>query len=559
MTFIATALFSIDIVKLSNIVINETNSAKIYILFIIFLIIIFLIFITMLIYIIIDVKRFNFTNKLLLIHLRLKEESLKKNNLYIILCKLLHIFRAQSVIYYHTRMYMFFVKYEVIKWYIYKYSFISFVKEVFSIKFDKIDIFLLSYYYRWLVFNDSSDMREELRLIRLKENNIKIFLIKKIKGIKPTEKLSEKQINIEEILNILKSKEYKDLLKKNKYYINLQNIKKKCNKQLKINGSLMKNIEKNIYYFKFSNFYFKLSSIFFHYSLILFWLLTTTKVWFTDLKIKLVEPFIKIHSKYLIFQGVDNVTLRRKIVYQNNSTRDLQGHSKVITDEELDKYEFGRKLKYQYHFKTDEYSETDWYINRDNQVWAHYSGTGLFDKREHGLQTYHSYISRTDWGSELTFDLIKLEFPQLKKILENYNYIGYPEGLLDYAISIGYYIENAIIFKYHIIVIDYYDVDSSTTTPLVINFSLVFLLVLFQIWSVITFILISRKVQIIVKEYHFYFTMTFLFSIFFYLVTFIPYFDHNFIIDSWIYIIKLPFTYLKFNINDLQFIYILIC
>lgn len=400
MTFIATALVTIDIIKLLNIVINRTNSSKIYMLFIVIFFIIFFIIFIIIIGIVVDIKQHNFADELLLVNLKLKEEKLKKNSFYVMLCKLLHIFKVQSVIYYHTRMYMFFVKYEVMKWYIYKYGFINYIKEVISIKFDKIDIILLSYYYRWLVLYDSSEMREEIRLNRERENAIKISIIKKIRGI-TTEEITLKEQNTEEILNIIKSKEYKDLLENNQEYINIQLIKKKYNEQIKINGTLNTNIEKNIYYLKFSNFYFKLNHIFFHYSLILFWLLTTTKIWFIDLKIKLVDPYIKAHSKYLIYQTTDNVTLRRKIDYQNNSTFELMGHSKTVEPKNnyyQNNIPLKNRVKYKYHFRTDGYSETSWYVNRDNQVWGHYSGTGLFSKKERGLQTSHSYISRTDWG-----------------------------------------------------------------------------------------------------------------------------------------------------------------
>lgn len=559
MTFIATALFTIDIIKLLNIVINRTNSSKIYMLFIVIFFIIFFIIFIIIIGIVVDIKQHNFADELLLVNLKLKEEKLKKNSLYVMLCKLLHIFKVQSVIYYHTRMYMFFVKYEVMKWYIYKYGFINYIKEVISIKFDKIDIILLSYYYRWLVLYDSSEMREEIRLNRERENAIKISIIKKIRGI-TTEEITLKEQNTEEILNIIKSKEYKDLLENNQEYINIQLIKKKYNEQIKINGTLNTTIEKNIYYLKFSNFYFKLNHIFFHYSLILFWLMTTTKIWFIDLKIKLVDPYIKAHSKYLIYQTTDNVTLRRKIDYQNNSTFELMGHSKTVEPKNnyyQNDIPLKNRVKYKYHFRTDGYSETSWYVNRDNQVWGHYSGTGLFSKKERGLQTWHSYISRTDWGSDLNFSSeIVPKVPSLKSYFKNYRYIGYPERFFDYTIDMCYYFLDLIIYKTMIIVPDIYDVDCNTNVSLVINFSLLFLLVLFQIWSIITVLLISKRVQIIVKENFFYFIMMFLFSIFIYLLTFLPYFDHNFIIDSWIYIIKLPFTYLKFNISDTQFIYI---
>ena len=496
MTFIATALVTIDIIKLLNIVINRTNSSKIYMLFIVIFFIIFFIIFIIIIGIVVDIKQHNFADELLLVNLKLKEEKLKKNSFYVMLCKLLHIFKVQSVIYYHTRMYMFFVKYEVMKWYIYKYGFINYIKEVISIKFDKIDIILLSYYYRWLVLYDSSEMREEIRLNRERENAIKISIIKKIRGI-TTEEITLKEQNTEEILNIIKSKEYKDLLENNQEYINIQLIKKKYNEQIKINGTLNTNIEKNIYYLKFSNFYFKLNHIFFHYSLILFWLLTTTKIWFIDLKIKLVDPYIKAHSKYLIYQTTDNVTLRRKIDYQNNSTFELMGHSKTVEPKNnyyQNNIPLKNRVKYKYHFRTDGYSETSWYVNRDNQVWGHYSGTGLFSKKERGLQTSHSYISRTDWGSDLNFSSeIVPKVPSLKSYFKNYRYIGYPERFFDYTIDMCYYFLDLIIYKTMIIVPDIYDVDCNTNVPLVINFSLLFLLVLFQIWSVITVLLISKR------------------------------------------------------------------
>ena len=242
MTFIATALVTIDIIKLLNIVINRTNSSKIYMLFIVIFFIIFFIIFIIIIGIVVDIKQHNFADELLLVNLKLKEEKLKKNSFYVMLCKLLHIFKVQSVIYYHTRMYMFFVKYEVMKWYIYKYGFINYIKEVISIKFDKIDIILLSYYYRWLVLYDSSEMREEIRLNRERENAIKISIIKKIRGI-TTEEITLKEQNTEEILNIIKSKEYKDLLENNQEYINIQLIKKKYKKQIKINIKLKKNLQ----------------------------------------------------------------------------------------------------------------------------------------------------------------------------------------------------------------------------------------------------------------------------------------------------------------------------
>ena len=94
-----------------------------------------------------------------------------------------------------------------------------------------------------------------------------------------------------------------------------------------------------MYYLHFSNYYRKLSHLFFHYSLNIFWILTTTRVWLTDIKIKIIEPYLKEHSKYLVFQIQDNVTLmqRRNITEPFNDditvkplTIPYMGHSQII-------------------------------------------------------------------------------------------------------------------------------------------------------------------------------------------------------------------------------------
>lgn len=571
MAFIATTLFSIDILKLYNIFIINQPTYRIYI-------ILSLCFIFILICRIIFRIRMDFiyyprdygfvcTVEWMTRDFKEKHKRIRSKSLYIILCKLLHIFRKYTPFYYDTRMYIVIVKYEVIKWFLYRYGFKKFIKEIIAVKFDAIDIFLLSYYYKWLVFYDSSNMREEIRLDKERENALTISILKKLKKKYGIEENDKEDNNNQETKNILKSKEYKDLLENDKEFIEIQLTRKIYNEQIKVNSTLRMNIEKNTYYLQFSNFYLKLNHMFFHYSLVLFWLLTSTKASLLDLKIKLVEPFVKAHSKYLIHHAEysDNVTLRRKIDYQNDSTYEMMGHAKTIKNINNWKitdpiWMYNNKIKYHYHFRLNGYSTNEWYIMRDNDVWDHFSGKGIYDKNNRGLQTVHSYISRTHWGSDINFTIPEVPIqPQLKAYLKGYRYLGYPERFFDYVIDMGYYFIDWIIYKGGFDRgMNIFEIDVSYQMPLVMNFNMLFLVLLLQFWGIITIILMSRRVQIVIKENSYYFFMMFLFSVFYYFHVFLPYFDHNFLIDAFLYIIKLPFVDLKFNITDAQFTYILV-
>jgi len=516
------------------------------------LLIIFLIVIIIFIYIIYDVKKFNFTGDLLVIHLKLKEKNLKKRKFYVLLCKFLYVIRGQSVIYYHTRMYLFLLKYEFMKWYIYKYSLKNFIKEVIKFRFNRIDEILLSYYYRWLLNHDISEISEELNLIRIRENQIKVFLIKKI------EKNRELTGNSE---NILRYKELENLVKKHKEYQELQEIKKLYKTRIEIHSGLMKKVKKKVNHLEFSNFYTRFSQIFFHYSFNLFWLLTTTsKLWLYKIKVKLVDPYIKNHSHYLIYQIQDDVSFRRKIEYQSEDTYKNMGHSKIMKPRyNWDINDVVRfKKPYIYHFRVNSYSDTKWYVNRDNQVWGHFSGKGTIQKDYRGLQVWDSYISRTHWGSDInwTEPMIPVK-PLLYPYLSIYRYIGYPYGFLEYFTDLCFYYMDLVNYKLGKPVYHVFDVYTYYGEPLVVNFSLVFLLILFNIWCILTIILLSRKIQVFVKEKYFYIIFMFLFSSFYFFSIYLEYFDHNFILDSWIYILTLPFSNLKFNINNIEYLYII--
>ena len=151
--------------------------------------------------------------------------------------------------------------------------------------------------------------------------------------------------------------------------------------------------------------------------------------------------------------------------------------------------------------------------------------------------------------------------PKLKNYLEGYRYIGYPERFFDYSLDMVFYFVEFINYKYRLQIgggIDYYDIDiNMEIPPIIINFNLLFLVLLFNIWIIFTIILISRKVQILIKHFYFYFIVMFIFSIYLYFQTYLEYFDYEFLIASCIYIIQLPFSYLKFNISELDFLYII--
>ena len=95
--------------------------------------------------------------------------------------------------------------------------------------------------------------------------------------------------------------------------------------------------------------------------------------------------------------------------------------------------------------------------------------------------------------------------PKLAKYFYGYRYIGYPERFFDYIIDIWvYYIEYIKAYLGYTVILPL-EVASNIAEPLVINFSLLFLVILFNTWCVFTVLLISRRVQIMVKEYYFYF------------------------------------------------------
>ncbi len=223
-----------------------------------------------------------------------------------------------------------------------------------------------------------------------------------------------------------------------------------------------------------------------------------------------------------------------------------------------------KDIQYRYHFKiiNPVYFDSKWYVHRDNQVWQHFTGSGIFGRNHIGLQTWHHYVSKTHWGSDIKFgcNLPPIQ-PKLKNYLEGYRYIGYPERFFDYSLDMVFYFVEFINYKYRLQIgggIDYYDIDiNMEIPPIIINFNLLFLVLLFNIWIIFTIILISRKVQILIKHFYFYFIVMFIFSIYLYFQTYLEYFDYEFLIASCIYIIQLPFSYLKFNISELDFLYII--
>ena len=91
--------------------------------------------------------------------------------------------------------------------------------------------------------------------------------------------------------------------------------------------------------------------------------------------------------------------------------------------------------------------------------------------------------------------------------------------------------------------------------PLIINFTYLFLVMLFNIWCVLTIIIISRKVQVWVKNHYFYFITMFYFSITYYFGTFLEYVDDDLILSTLLYIIYLPFSFLysEFYISNINY------
>lgn len=554
MTQLAIMILIIDLIKLLKLFIKSDNSINIFTILIIIMIFFIYIFFIFFILLIMDVRRYNIGDDLIEINLKLKEEVLKKNKYYILVCKLLHIFRAQSVIYYHTRMYIFIVKYEYFKYYIYKNSFKIFIKKIINIQFRKIDIFLLKYYYKWLMIHNASSIKGDLKEIRQREIDINIFYIKKLK-----ENLEDKKI-------IIRRKEYEPLVIKDKEYKELQKVKKLLNNRLIKIKSVKGWIEKENFPLRFSYYYSKFNHILFHYSISIFWLLTTTKNWFIEIRSKLIEPYIKEHIKYLIHQKEDQITLGRVPIYRSSETYENSGHSRIIlppdnwkiTDEKLVK-----KSIYVYHFRVDsEYDwESPWHLKRDNEVWGHYSGTGIINDREKGIHKWNPEYYTTHWGSDIRVSKPWIpERPKLSPYFIGYRYIGYPERFFDYLIDLVIYIGEYIRYRTGYSIFDLrqgIDIDINDNIPAVfINFNTIFLFLFINIWVIFTIILVSRKVQIWVYYYSFYFIFLFLFSCYYYLQAYLFYFDYEFFIASFIYVIKLPFMYLKFNVSDLDYLYI---
>lgn len=558
MTEITLIIFVIDLIKLSSLIITKDNYNIFFVSSIIFFVILMIIISIIIIYLIIDIRRYNYTtsSKVLKHDLEIKEKMLKQHRSYIILCKLLYIFKGGSCIYYHTRMYLFLVKYEFFKWYIYKYSFKNFIKAVIWIKIYQWDIFFQSYFYRIVVYANTCSMKRTLRLIRTREQEMMIALVKEINEENPEVGLRFRQ-----------TKKFQDFLKYNKEYNEYQRIKKLCNKHILMNSKVMPKVNKRVYHLRFSNYYKKLSHIFFHYSLSLFWILTTTKIWLTDMKIKLIEPYVKEHSKYLVHHIQENVELGVSKRYTDCLREDptdypdilkYSGHPIVTTPTRNWKItnpiaETGL-IRGRYHFRVNSYSDTKWYVNRDNKVWAHFSGkTGYI-----GVQQEDPYYIKAHWGATLDWGENSLgpTPPKLAPYFVNYRYIGYPERFFDYTIDMMVY------------VIDYFRYITGISgrepeiveiylagEPLIINFTYLFLVILFNIWCVFTIILISRKVQVCVKKHYFYFTTMFYLSIIIYFATFLEYFDEDFIVSTLLYIINLPFSFLysEFCISNFNY------
>lgn len=557
MTEITLIIFVIDLIKLLSLIITKDNYNIFFLMSIIFVIILIIIISIIIIYLIIDVKRFNYTGKNLEYHLQIKEKILKQHKSYIILCKLLHIFKGQSCIYYHTRMFTFLVKYEFFKWYIYKYSFKKFITAVICIKIYQWDIFFSSYFYRFVVYVNTCSMKRTLRLIRKREQDMMIALVKEINKKNPEVEHRFRQ-----------TKDFQDFLKNNKEYNGYQKIKKLYNKHIIVNSKVMSQVNQKVYYLHFSNYYRKLSHIFFHYSLSIFWILTTTKIWLTDMKIKLIEPYVKQHSKYLVNQIQENVTLGTRVEegdYLREDPTDLprilpySGHPLIIKPRPnwkiTNPIDVHQVPRYRYHFRVNTYSEDKWYVNRDNKVWEHFSGkTGYI-----GIQAEDPYYIKAHWGGtvDMTENILGPTPPQLAPYFVNYRYIGYPERFFDYTIDMMVYVIEYIRYvKLGIIEPEVIEIIMPEE-PLIINFTLLFLVILFNIWCVFTIILISRKVQVWVKQHYFYFTTMFSLSIIYYFATFLEYFDEDLILSTLLYIINLPFSFLysEFCISNFNYGY----
>ena len=561
MTEITLIIFFIDLIKLSSLIVTKDNYNIFFVISIIFFVILMIIISIIIIYLIIDIRRYNYTTsgKILKNDLEIKERMLKQHRSYIILCKLLYIFKGGSCIYYHTRMYLFLVKYEFFKWYIYKYSFKNFIKAVIWIKVYQWDIFFQSYYYRIVVYSNTCTMKRTLRLIRERDQEMMIALVKEI---------NEK--NPEVGHRFRETEQFQDFLKNNEEYNSNQRIKKLCNKHILMNSKVMPKVNKRINYLRFSNYYRKLSHIFFHYSLSLFWILTTTKIWLTDMKIKLIEPYVKEHSKYLVHHIKENVELgvtKRYTDFLREDPTELpdiipySGHPIVmkansnwkITNSINSIVETG-DFKYIYHYRVNTYSNEKWYVNRDNKVWAHFSGKTGYT----GIQQEDPYYIKAHWGATLDWNENSLgpTPPQFAPYFVNYRYIGYPERFFDYTIDMMVYVIDYFRYITGISarepeIFDMCQVEE----PLIINFTYLFLVMLFNIWCVLTIIIISRKVQVWVKNHYFYFITMFYFSITYYFGTFLEYVDDDLILSTLLYIIYLPFSFLysEFYISNINY------
>ena len=91
MTEITLIIFFIDLIKLSSLIVTKDNYNIFIIISIIFFVILMIIISIIIIYLIIDIRRYNYTTsgKILKNDLEIKERMLKQHRSYIILCKII--------------------------------------------------------------------------------------------------------------------------------------------------------------------------------------------------------------------------------------------------------------------------------------------------------------------------------------------------------------------------------------------------------------------------------------------------------------------------------------
>lgn len=564
MIFLGIFFSIIDLLKITHIILSQKNILIVLSILLIYFFLSLFLFIGI-IWIIIDIIRYETypyssldKTDIIVTDLNIEEIRLKKNKLYRLFCMLLYVFGGQSIKYYHKRFfYRYYLQYFVIKWYIKTFSFRKYIHDAIKIKiFVKQRVFL-SYIYKFGVYSSYTKFKYELLAISLYERKLKRFYKKKI--IKENEIL-EKKLNVNE--------EVKLLLEKNANYIECQEIKK-INKECieKKWPEYKQKLEKYIYSKRrYSNFYFRFRDLVFHYSFCIFWLLTTTRIWFENLRINIVEPYIKEFIQYLIPQIQDKVEFQVKSIYLNEGTRILSGHPRIYDDNKIiDKDRFITEKMLQYHFRVDMYGDR-WHWERDNEVWNHFKGTGMYDAREKGLQNRHSDIGKTNWGAELdlSYFIPEEKTPPLQPYLDTYYWWWYPVRFCEYLVDVIYfYIDCFNFYFFSIPPTLHLECHNFINEPIIVlNYSLLYSMLFFSLWIVITILLLSRRLQFLVFEHMFHFSVLFAFSIYSLFEYYLDYFDHYFILDTLIYMILLPNWYfyscLNFNLDSIMEIYIVL-